>query len=203
MRPNRKVARQVWELAVSKFGHVPSKFSLGSLLLQLATTPNTSTNASYIDTSTSSAVAKEIEDTSTAGPAPLGLNDKASAELGLKLLDEAAQEGHAWAASNLALVMSRGIPSIDLRANVAKAVEMYQKAWSLGKVPYAPYNIFVLLQPSNQALAFKWLRVSADEANDSSAQYQLACMIRDGKIPPEVRRKHPPFSPLHEALIII
>lgn len=114
-----------------------------------------------------------------AGERPLDL------ELMFSLWHECSDKGHSWAKANLAKCYNDG--KLTPR-NVEKAIALYKEAWyafeplSKQQAHTSAFNLYLILAESGHIdEAVKWLKIAADEANDTVSQYELAVAYMKGK----------------------
>lgn len=169
MKPDPAVAHRVWQFAIDKYNCPNAKYHLGG---QLITVPLTGPERG---TQREEEILEEF---------------RQNAQRGLKLLEESAAAGNARAASLLGVVYSKGMSIIGIQPDIELAVKYHATAWETGKLRTEPYTIYKLLKDSDPALAFAWLRVAADEADDTEAQMQLASILKDHSVPTDSMVSH-------------
>lgn len=113
-----------------------------------------------------------------AGEVPMNKN------LMFELWNECSQKGHSWAKANLAKCYKDGYL---IERNLHKAKELYIEAWlaekplSKRQAHISAYNLYqIYLELNEVEEAFKWLKIAADEADDTFAQYDLAVCYSQG-----------------------
>lgn len=172
--PNRPASRSeafaLWRRVLARNPHhLEAKFSLGTALL-LSGSSGGNVDADG-DTMREEAQPEQAE--------------------GVRFLVEAANGGHAWAMANLAQHLLRSMSSETSRgSSLRRSANLFVKSWQTGRVPVAPFNLYQIYsalakqqtQPAHaQELvdeSERWLTVAADELQDATALYQIACLLQ-------------------------